>query len=193
MQPLLLRRVVSRATRGCVASGFTPQLATLDKLSTLDKTVVVLQFSAQTGRQIEDQIDKLSALDPTPVSLKTMVETGQGKFLQKGEPANKKVLQVAQFIHREMPVRFAHRIKELDNLPYGLSEMDSIKTMRSWYAQGLQDLLSTPVPETQEDEREFYEVADLIYNRHNETLMQVAKGLFEFKSSGQAQVALEEH
>jgi len=101
-----------------------------------------------------------------------------------------KALHIAQFLHKEMPVRFAHRIIELDNLPHGLSDMPSIKTLRAWYEQGLQDMVSMPIPETLEQEREFHEVASAVYNRHDETLLQVAKGLLEFKKSGKAMEAL---
>jgi len=145
------------------------------------------------GLSTSAEVAKLAAKPATPVSLKTLVDTGQGKFLKKGDPATKKTLQVAQFMHREMPVRFAHRVKELDELPYGLSDMASIQVMKGWYEQGLADIIKCPLPQDEATEQQFFEVADHIYNRHNETLMQVAKGLFEFKSSGQAQSALKEH
>ena len=62
---------------------------------------------------IESELARLQKTRQTPVSLKTLVETGQGKFLKRGDPPGKKLLQVAQFMHRELPVRFANRVKEL--------------------------------------------------------------------------------
>ncbi|MCO5567178.1 hypothetical protein L7F22_020866 [Adiantum nelumboides] len=41
-------------------------------------------------------------------------------------PTSKNLLLSAQFLHKELPVRLAHRVTELENLPYGLSEKDPI-------------------------------------------------------------------
>jgi hypothetical protein len=38
----------------------------------------------------------------------------------------------------ELPVRLAHRVKELDELPYNLSDMKSIKKVKNWYAQSFE-------------------------------------------------------
>lgn len=38
----------------------------------------------------------------------------------------------------ELPVRLAHRVKELDELPHNLSMMPSIKRVKNWYAQSFE-------------------------------------------------------
>jgi pyruvate dehydrogenase kinase 2/3/4 len=38
----------------------------------------------------------------------------------------------------ELPVRLAHRVKELNDLPQGLSEMPSIIRVKEWYAQSFE-------------------------------------------------------
>ena len=38
----------------------------------------------------------------------------------------------------ELPVRLAHRVKELDELPHNLSDMPSIKKVKNWYAQSFE-------------------------------------------------------
>lgn len=38
----------------------------------------------------------------------------------------------------ELPVRLAHRVKELDELPHNLSEMSSIRKVKNWYAQSFE-------------------------------------------------------
>jgi pyruvate dehydrogenase kinase 2/3/4 len=38
----------------------------------------------------------------------------------------------------ELPVRLAHRVKELDELPHNLSAMPSIKKVKNWYAQSFE-------------------------------------------------------
>lgn len=38
----------------------------------------------------------------------------------------------------ELPIRLAHRVKELDQLPHNLSHMPSIKKVKDWYAQSFE-------------------------------------------------------
>ncbi|CAG8566938.1 15079_t:CDS:10, partial [Acaulospora colombiana] len=47
----------------------------------------------------------------------------------------------------ELPIRLAHRVKELDELPHNLSEMPSIIKVKNWYAQSFEELVSLEKPE----------------------------------------------
>lgn len=38
----------------------------------------------------------------------------------------------------ELPIRLAHRVKQLDELPNGLNEMPSIIRVKEWYAQSFE-------------------------------------------------------
>ena len=40
----------------------------------------------------------------------------------------------------ELPVRLAHRVKDLDHLPDKLHEMPSIQKVKNWYAQSFEVL-----------------------------------------------------
>jgi hypothetical protein len=65
----------------------------------------------------------------TPVSLKSLMDTGKGSLLSEFEAikgnqiqtstASELVLfQIASFLHRELPVRIAHRVEHLQSAPY---------------------------------------------------------------------------
>jgi pyruvate dehydrogenase kinase 2/3/4 len=41
-------------------------------------------------------------------------------------------------LSEELPVRLAHRVKELDELPHNLSAMPSINKVKNWYAQSFE-------------------------------------------------------
>jgi pyruvate dehydrogenase kinase 2/3/4 len=41
-------------------------------------------------------------------------------------------------VAEELPVRLAHRVKELDELPHNLSIMPSIRKVKNWYAQSFE-------------------------------------------------------
>ena len=46
------------------------------------------------------------------------------------------LLTLCSFRHiEELPIRLAHRAKELDELPHNLSDMPSIKKVKNWYCQ----------------------------------------------------------
>jgi pyruvate dehydrogenase kinase 2/3/4 len=44
----------------------------------------------------------------------------------------------AEQFPEELPVRLAHRVKELDELPHNLSGMPSITKVKHWYAQSFE-------------------------------------------------------
>eukprot|EP00939_MAST-03C_sp_MAST-3C-sp1_P001696 g1696.t1 len=161
--------------------------------------VMVSRFLNERGRfaaprfstGLENIIDDLSTKPQTSVSLKSMVETGIGKFVPPGAPSTQILIQVASFLHRELPIRFAHRVKELDNLPLGLARMPSIQKLRKWYCDSLEEVISESIPDGEKEEEEFKRKMKKIYARHADTLITIAKGLYEFKNSDEMHVALE--
>lgn len=56
------------------------------------------------------------------------------------------ILQAGTFLAEELPIRLAHRVKELDELPNGLNKMPSIVRVKDWYAQSFEELLAFPKP-----------------------------------------------
>lgn len=48
------------------------------------------------------------------------------------------LFRASQFLSEELPIRLAHRVEELDDLPDGLNEMPSINRVKDWYAQSFQ-------------------------------------------------------
>ncbi|TCD61727.1 hypothetical protein EIP91_008013 [Steccherinum ochraceum] len=50
----------------------------------------------------------------------------------------------ASSVSEELPIRLAHMVKELDELPHNLSDMPSINKVKNWYAQSFDELVSFP-------------------------------------------------
>jgi pyruvate dehydrogenase kinase 2/3/4 len=48
------------------------------------------------------------------------------------------LFRASQFLSEELPIRLAHRVEELGELPDGLNEMPSINRVRDWYAQSFE-------------------------------------------------------
>ncbi|KIM21857.1 hypothetical protein M408DRAFT_333228 [Serendipita vermifera MAFF 305830] len=61
-------------------------------------------------------------------------------------PSQGTLLKGSEFLSEELPVRLAHRVKELSDLPQGLSEMPSIIRVKEWYAQSFEELVNFPPP-----------------------------------------------
>ena len=129
----------------------------------------------------------------TSVSMQTLLDTGSGLLLDHpkrtisaGSDKEKElatVLQVGSFLRREMPVRFAHRIRDLESLPYGLGEMRSIETVKQWYQDSLDDIIAFPEISNREEDGKFVSLVETIYRRHADTLVMIARGLHEFQQS----------
>lgn len=80
----------------------------------------------------------------TGVSLRQMVQFG-------ARPSQGTLFRASQFVTEELPIRLAHRVKDLESLPYNLSEMPSIKKVRDWYAQSFEELTSLKTPKLDQD------------------------------------------
>jgi pyruvate dehydrogenase kinase 2/3/4 len=60
-------------------------------------------------------------------------------MVQFGEkPSTGTLFRASQFLSEELPIRLAHRVQELNELPDGLNEMPSICRVRDWYAQSFE-------------------------------------------------------
>ncbi|KAG6915030.1 hypothetical protein DXG01_013821 [Tephrocybe rancida] len=103
-----------------------------------------------------DKIHHFASFPQTGVSLQQMVLFGQN-------PSQGTLLKASQFLAgtnvylkktdlkltklaltEELPVRLAHRVKELSELPHGLGDMPSIKKVQNWYAQSFEELINFP-------------------------------------------------
>jgi hypothetical protein len=74
----------------------------------------VRKLSETVSRNVVDDIYRCSFKKQTGVSLKYMMDFG-------AYPSGRNLLLSSQFLHKELPVRLAHRVTELENLPHGLS------------------------------------------------------------------------
>lgn len=56
------------------------------------------------------------------------------------------LFRASQFLSEELPIRLAHRVQELGDLPDGLNEMPSIKRVQEWYAQSFEEITTLRKP-----------------------------------------------
>jgi len=94
-----------------------------------------------------DTITHYSTFPATGVSLRQMVQFGQN-------PSQGTLFRGAQFLSEELPIRLAHRVRELNQLPDGLNEMPSIQKVANWYAQSFEEITELPKPKLSKEIRE---------------------------------------
>merc|ERR1711939_901453 len=90
--------------------------------------------------ELMKQIQHYASFPQTGVSLRQMVMFGQN-------PSQGTLLRASEFLAEELPIRLAHRVKDLDELPLGLHDMPSIKKVKRWYAESFEELVNFPRPE----------------------------------------------
>lgn len=83
--------------------------------------------------KLRNEILEFSLRKQIGVSLKYMLDFGSN-------PLERQFLLSAQFLHRELPVRLARRVAELENLPYGLSSKPQVVRVRDWYIASFQEI-----------------------------------------------------
>jgi len=107
-----------------------------------------------------EQLSHYATKPYTPVSLLQMLAMGS---------VDKKtaLLQTAQFLHGEVPVRLAKIIQTVDSLPYGFSDTQQpVKALRTAFTHLFNKLLSCPKPTNEASEEHFQEVCKEVLLRH---------------------------
>ncbi|ODQ77892.1 hypothetical protein BABINDRAFT_172642 [Babjeviella inositovora NRRL Y-12698] len=88
---------------------------------------------------MKKEIYKYAKFPQTPVSLRQMVQFGP-------RPNPGSLFRASQFIVEELPIRLAHKVKDIENSPSNLRDFPSVLKVRDWYAQSFEELVSLPKP-----------------------------------------------
>ena len=133
-------------------------------------------MTTAAARSLLEKVDYLSQFRQRGVTLKQLLDFGSN-------PTPETLLVGAQFLYKELPVRLAHRIKELEALPFGLSTMPSVRLLRDMYVESFCDLVESPLPDRLQDEEQFTCLLESIKQRHNNVVSIMAKGIQELKQA----------
>lgn len=97
----------------------------------------VTSTTAKALKSTSEKTSKLLAhyarFAPTALSLSQMAQFGR-------TATTATAFRSAQFMADELPVRLAHKVNELENLPPGLLETPSIQRVLGWYVQSFEDI-----------------------------------------------------
>jgi pyruvate dehydrogenase kinase 2/3/4 len=92
------------------------------------------------------------------------------------------LIQVASFLRRELPIRLAHQVLDLERVHPALATLSHVRGVRDLYAQSCLDILQFDTSITTSDqEAKFAALIEKIYDRHSAVLVQMARGAYEFR------------
>lgn len=90
----------------------------------------------------------------------------------------------AIFLKKEMPIRLARRVKELEKIPFNFNTNQhcEINQIRDWYVTSMEDIINAPNPNTYENCKKFSNIINKIVDRHSNTLTVMAKGIKKLRN-----------
>lgn len=115
--------------------------------------------------------------DMTPLSMEVMRQHSKHPQSEGMRIAS------AQFLHNELVTRLANSVNILNHLPFGLSEMPSVRKVRELYDINYKRVCEWPVPDSPETELKFTTMLAAEKKRHSAVVPTVARGVYELKSS----------
>uniref|UniRef100_A0A8B9KRM0 Protein-serine/threonine kinase n=1 Tax=Astyanax mexicanus TaxID=7994 RepID=A0A8B9KRM0_ASTMX len=120
------------------------------------------------------KIEYYSRFSPSPLSIKQFLEFGRDNACEKTS---------YMFLRKELPVRLANTMREVNLLPDKLLSQPSVRLVQKWYMQSFVELLEyeNRSPDDPHALNDFLEALIEIRNRHNDVVPTMAQGLIEYK------------
>eukprot|EP01134_Creolimax_fragrantissima_P000090 CFRG0090T1 len=137
-------------------------------------------YATGNGKTVQERIDEYATYRQTSVSIKQFTDFGKDRSLQSG-------LNSCKFLRSELPIRLAHMIKEIDDIPAPLLNSAPVQMVRGWYVESFTDILglpnSTEIDDNSADEyvKAFTQTISKILKRHAPVVVSIAQGILELK------------
>jgi len=131
---------------------------------------------------ITQYFEKYANFQPSPLSLKHLLDFGK-RGSRDGSNRESYL-----FLQKELPVRLANIMKEINLLPDPLKAMPSVKLVMSWYEQSFKELIAFEErngkdPKDMKNFDSFTSTLVMIKNRHSNVVETMAQGILEMKST----------
>lgn len=161
--------------------------------STQCRASLSTHFDDDLAEEIDDEIKKHASLRATSVSIQMLMKTCRGdlasyqtrSFMGRlGQRlADERILiNMASLLRKEIPIRLAHRIQDLDQVPM-MKDMPSVIACKHIYIQSFKEMIDWPPIFTPQDEQAFAEMLGTLYMKHANILVQMARGAYELRAA----------
>mmetsp|Transcript_19272 Transcript_19272/g.34834 ORF Transcript_19272/g.34834 Transcript_19272/m.34834 type:complete len:588 (-) Transcript_19272:185-1948(-) len=124
----------------------------------------------------DSTVEKYAALEPEVLSLKQMLEFGKQSY------NDDMLIKSAKYVHRELPIRLARRLLDLQLLPYIVVTNPHIKRVYNQYYVSFETLRRFPAIKDKQGNQEFTQLLRQHLDQHAPMLESLATGLRECKS-----------
>ena len=125
------------------------------------------------SERLRQAIEHAARQKPTQVTLRQLYEYAR----VADEPA---ILSACRWLQREMSIRLARKIIELEAFPPRLSNTTGMALVRAWYIQSFEEMTSQPPVESTADEERFRDLITAIKARHRNQAAVMARGIQEY-------------
>ncbi|KAE8906033.1 hypothetical protein PF005_g16287 [Phytophthora fragariae] len=137
-------------------------------------------MATSVGAKVLAEVYRLHHIPLPPITLQALLKRGPraspavaaslqndpqalGKWREANAPA---IVTSAQLLHREVPIRIARRIVDLENLPDELPRAEPIVSLREQLLSTFDQLVTCPLPANLAGERAFLELHRKIRREH---------------------------
>uniref|UniRef100_A0A667WWZ4 Protein-serine/threonine kinase n=1 Tax=Myripristis murdjan TaxID=586833 RepID=A0A667WWZ4_9TELE len=133
-----------------------------------------MRILASLLKNTNPKIEYYSRFSPSPLSIKQFLDFGRDNACEKTS---------YMFLRKELPVRLANTMREVNLLPDNLLSQPSVRLVQKWYMQSFVELLGyeNRKPEDPHALNDFLELLIEIRNRHNDVVPTMAQGVIEYK------------
>ncbi|XP_077511803.1 branched-chain alpha-ketoacid dehydrogenase kinase-like isoform X4 [Amblyomma americanum] len=152
--------------RSCVRSIAYASKGATAELNPKDKSRTVQSFYNQSA------IDVAAAKPSVRLTPTTILYSGKS-------PDGSHLLRSAQYLHKELPVRIAHRIAGFRNLPFIVGCNPTILAVHELYTQTFYLLTEIPPVTDFESESRYSETVQQVLDDHKDVVTQLAAGFKE--------------
>lgn len=118
-------------------------------------------------------LDSYVAQPPHPISLRQLVFFG-GRNLDE-----KKIISSANYVRTELPLRIAHRIRDMQKLPYVVVTNRHLSEVYELYYKAFESFRRIPEIKTLEDNEKFCEIVKTALQEHLTVIPSLAMGVLE--------------
>ena len=113
-----------------------------------------------------NRIRKYSQMKPTLLKLDYILNYGSSRILEQ-----------SQFLHKELPIRISHRIKDLQNLPTKLREINELQNVHDLYVNSFNQILDFSPLFSSEDSNKFINLIKNIREKHTDIEIHISSAI----------------
>ena len=142
------------------------------------KSSIQRLLSTTTAAATRDKLHRVALTQrATPVSLLNLYHFGK----QSAKDPSQR-LRNAQFLHKELQVRIAQRVLELERLPLGMAQTKHVRDVVRWFTEYFHLISNHPYPNDDQGEESFSQTLRTVLQDHNSVVETMARGALEVKS-----------